>query len=235
MTAPVLALEDIVAGPVMAPWLGPINLSLHAGSITALLGANGAGKSTLIRFIAGLETPNVGALRIDGKIMPTGNPRGIAQQGIGLAPEGRRVFPGLTTLENLLAVSEEPRRKRNQRATEMFDLLPALRARQRSEAWRLSGGEQQMLAIARALMRRPRVLLLDEPSLGLAPQLTATLFATFSAIRESGVAILLAEQNIGHAIAIADHVTVLSHGRIVANGTPTDFGDPEDIATAYFS
>jgi branched-chain amino acid transport system ATP-binding protein len=235
MTRPILALEDIVAGPAEAPWLGPISLSLFSSSIIALLGSNGAGKSTLIRLIAGLETPNAGSLRIDGEIVPAGNPRGVAQRGIGLAPEGRRVFPGLTTLENLLAVSEDPRLTRNHRLAEMFDLFPALAARRRSEAWRLSGGEQQMLAVARALMRRPRVLLLDEPSLGLAPQLTATLFATFGAIQKSGVSILLAEQNIGHATAIADQVIVMAHGRVVASGPPSDFGNPEDIAAAYFN
>jgi branched-chain amino acid transport system ATP-binding protein len=235
MIRPLLSLENVIVGPIHEPSLGPINLILDAGNIVTLLGANGAGKSTLLRLIMGLETPRTGSIKIDGEKTLTGDPAGMAHKGIGFAPEGRRVFPGLPALENLLAVSEDSRRDRNRRATEMFDLFPALAARQRSEAWRLSGGEQQMLAVARALMRHPRMLLLDEPSLGLAPRLTATLFEAFLAIKQAGVAILLAEQNIGHAMSVADQVLVLGQGRIIASGPPTDFGEPEAITAAYFS
>ena len=235
MSAPLLSLTGIAAGPPGAPWLGPLSLAVEAGEMVAVLGPNGAGKSTLLNVVMGLARPTAGAAMLAGAPLPFGDPIAIARRGVGIAPEGRRVFPGLTVAENLHAVADDGRAARTARLREIFDLFPPLEARRRSEAWRLSGGEQQMLAIGRALMRRPRLLLLDEPSLGLAPMTAATLFKAIGQIRAEGVAILIAEQNIGHALAQADRAIILSQGRIQVEGPPAALGDPAAIAGRYFA
>ncbi len=235
MSPPLLRLTDIVAGPPASPWLGPISLTVGAGEMVAVLGPNGAGKSTLLNVVMGLARPTSGRVMLGEAPLLLGDPSGVARQGVGLAPEGRRVFPGLTVNENLLTVSDEGRAARRSRMEEIYALFPALTARRRTEGWRLSGGEQQMLAIGRALMRRPRLLLLDEPSLGLAPMTAAALFEAIDLIRAEGVAILLAEQNIGHALRRAGRAVILGGGRIRAEGAPADLGDPASIAARYFS
>ena len=229
----IIEAKDIVVGLPDAPRLGPISFHASQGETVALLGPNGAGKTTLLRLLMGLERLTSGQLLFDGAPWPT-SPQAGARKGLGYSPEGRRVFPGLTTEENLLAVSDEPKRQRQEQVDEMYRLFPRLAERRAAEAWRLSGGEQQMLAIARALMGRPRLLLLDEPSLGLAPKLTADLFEAITGIANSGISILIAEQNIGRAIAIADRAMILAGGRLVAEGPPSRFGDPQAVASAYF-
>lgn len=234
MTGPALVLSDVIVGAAAAPAVGPVSLSLGPGEALALLGPNGAGKSTLLRVLVGLA-PAHGRVEIDGGEAPLGDPLALSKMHIGYAPEGRRPFPGLTVDENLLAASDEGRRDRNVRLAEMYARFPALAARRRSEAWRLSGGEQQMLAIARALMRRPRLLLLDEPSLGLAPKAVEGLFQTIADIKADGVAIVLAEQNIGPALAIADQAVILANGVVRAAGPPQSLGGPAKIAAAYLT
>lgn len=238
MTEDLLSIRNARIGPVDAPLLGPIDLTLARGEALALFGPNGAGKSTLLRAILGLETLNGGDITfsditfgaIPGK---PGDPIRMARAGIGYAPEGRRVFPGLTARENMLAASDDPRVRRQARLEEMLALFPPLAGRLQAEAWRLSGGEQQMLAIARALMRRPKLLLLDEPSLGLAPNTAANLFAALAAVRQSGVAILIAEQNAAAASRLASRAAVLVGGKIVAEGPALEIAEPDSLASAY--
>ena len=233
MSGPVLSIEGLVVGDGAAPRLGPVDFSVAAGQALAVLGPNGAGKSTLLRTIVGLERPAAGRIAVSGQPLPPGDPLKAAALGVGYAPEGRRPFPGLTTEENLTAVADVGRALRGQRLEEAYALFPRLAERRRQEAWRLSGGEQQMLAIARALMRAPKLLLLDEPSLGLAPMTAAGLFDAIAAIRDSGVAILLAGQNIARAAAVADHAAILVGGHVVAEGPPAALGDAAAIAARY--
>lgn len=233
MTHAALEITNFRLGPETNPRLGPLSLTLQAGEALALLGPNGAGKSSLLRTIIGLETPNAGTITLNGAPMQLGDPIAMAKSGIGYVPEGRRVFPGLTAAENLLAVSDASRGERRARMAEILALFPALEARLQSEAWRLSGGEQQMLAIGRALMRRPNILLLDEPSLGLAPQTAATLYAALADVRLGGVAILLAEQNVADAAALADRAAILISGKLVAEGPADTVATPESLAAAY--
>ena len=213
--------------------LGPLDLSLAAGEALALFGPNGAGKSTLLRAIMGLEALDAGKIIFDGEQVKGGDPGRMARAGAGYVPEGRRVFPGLTARENMLAASDDPRAMRQTRLEEMLALFPPLTGRLKAEAWRLSGGEQQMLAIARALMRRPTLLLLDEPSLGLAPNTASGLFEALKAVRQSGVAILIAEQNAAAASRLASRAAVLVGGKIVAEGPAPEIAEPNSLALAY--
>ena len=169
----------------------------------------------------------------DGEQVKGGDPGRMARAGAGYVPEGRRVFPGLTARENMLAASDDPRAMRQTRLEEMLALFPPLTGRLKAEAWRLSGGEQQMLAIARALMRRPTLLLLDEPSLGLAPNTASGLFEALKAVRQSGVAILIAEQNAAAASRLASRAAVLVGGKIVAEGPAPEIAEPNSLALAY--
>lgn len=233
MTAALLSIRGLRLGTADAAWLGPLDLTLHVGEAFALFGPNGAGKSSLLRAIMGLEVLDAGEIQFNGAPVVRNNSRWMARAGVGYAPEGRRVFPGLTTRENMLAGSEDPRPARDKRLDEMLVLFPALGARLKAEAWRLSGGEQQMLAIARALMRRPRLLLLDEPSLGLAPKMTAGLFEALAAVRDTGVAILIAEQNAAAAADLASRAAVLAGGKRVAEGLAAEIAETKALAAAY--
>jgi len=233
MTTPVLALKDIVVGHPSAPRLGPVSLEIQVGEALALLGPNGAGKSTLLRAIVGLEDLASGQIAVEGDAVRAWSALRAARAGIGYAPEGRRPFPGLTAEENLLSVADVGRQERDGRLADIYSLFPQLVRRRRAEAWRLSGGEQQMLAIGRALMRRPRLLLLDEPSLGLAPKVLSELFAAIAEIKARGVTILLAEQTVGEALAIADRAAFLSAGGIVASGPADAYTDYEMLASRY--
>ncbi len=222
-----MALLDIRAlkvayGPVEA--VRGIDLSLEAGTITALLGANGAGKSTTINAIMGLVRPSGGEIRMDGVALERQAPEAIARLGIGLSPEGRRVFSTLTVEENLLVggAVHGHASALTERIDEQYRRFPILGERRRQRAGLLSGGEQQMLAIARVLMAKPRVLLLDEPSLGLAPKLIAEVFTLVAGLRAEGLTILLVEQNVHQSLAIADRAAVLASGRIVAEGTAAE-------------
>ena len=233
MIKELLTIQKARIGAADTALLGPLDLSLAAGEALALFGPNGAGKSTLLRAIMGLEALDAGEVVFDGERVKGGDPGRMARAGAGYVPEGRRVFPGLTARENMLAASDDPRAMRQTRLEEMLALFPPLTGRLKAEAWRLSGGEQQMLAIARALMRRPTLLLLDEPSLGLAPNTASGLFEALKAVRQSGVAILIAEQNAAAASRLASRAAVLVGGKIVAEGPAPEIAEPNSLALAY--
>ena len=233
MNKELLTIQKARIGAADTALLGPLDLSLAAGEALALFGPNGAGKSTLLRAIMGLEALDAGEVIFDGERVKGGDPGRMARAGAGYVPEGRRVFPGLTARENMLAASDDPRAMRQTRLEEMLALFPPLTGRLKAEAWRLSGGEQQMLAIARALMRRPTLLLLDEPSLGLAPNTASGLFEALKAVRQSGVAILIAEQNAAAASRLASRAAVLVGGKIVAEGPAPEIAEPNSLALAY--
>ena len=200
-------------------------LDVAAGEIVTLLGANGAGKSSLLNACMGLVPLTGGEVRLDGDKISGTRTEHIVRRGMTLTPEGRRVFPGLSVEENLTigaAASSELRKGSATRREQMFALFPRLKERQRQLAGTLSGGEQQMLAIARSLMSQPRLLLLDEPSLGLAPNIVDQIFDIITGLRQSGVTILLVEQNAELALDVADRGYVLAGGRIVLAGTPAE-------------
>lgn len=218
-------------GAVVA--LDGVALAVGAGEAVALLGANGAGKSSLLQAIMGLVSPDAGEIRIEGaplRDLPTY--RRVAL-GLGYCPEGRRVFPGMTVRDNLAVASPRSARERDAAIDRQLARFPDLRAKADDLAWQLSGGQQQMLAIARALMTEPRLLLLDEPSLGLAPRLVAELFAGIRDIAASGTAVLLAEQNVPQALAVTDRAYVLEVGRIVEHGASTALRDSPAIRRAF--
>lgn len=198
-----------------APAVTALDLSVAAGEIVALLGLNGAGKSSLLRSIIGLEAVREGEIRFRGTgigALPTAE---RARLGIGYCPEGRRLFPGMTVSDTLHAASSAPARVRADRITELTRLFPLLDHILEQESWSLSGGQQQVVAIARALMGRPDILLLDEPSLGLAPVICRELFPAIRRLADRGAAVLLAEQSLSQSLAVADRVAVLHRGRLV--------------------
>ncbi|MBV8170092.1 MAG: ABC transporter ATP-binding protein [Alphaproteobacteria bacterium] len=218
-------------GAVVA--LEGVALEVGAGEAVALLGANGAGKSSLLQAVMALTPIAAGDVMLDGaplRDLPTH--RRVAL-GIGYCPEGRRVFPGMTVRDNLAVASPLAARDRDAAIAQKFELFPDLRAKADDLAWQLSGGQQQMLAIARALMTEPRLLLLDEPSLGLAPRLVAELFDRIRAIQAAGTAVLLAEQNVAQALRVTDRAYVLQVGRVVAAGASAALRDSPAIRVAF--
>ncbi len=196
-----------------------VDLNVSAGEVVALIGANGAGKSSLLKGLMGLEARVQGNITFAGSDLAGLSPLRRARLGIGYVPEGRRVFPGMTAEENLLVASREDSAARTVRTAEMYALFPQLAVRRHAPAWQLSGGEQQMLAVARALMTRPRLLLVDEPTLGLAPATAQSVIRVLRGIAASGAAVLLAEQNARAALATADRAVLMRLGRIEASGT----------------
>jgi branched-chain amino acid transport system ATP-binding protein len=223
-------------GPVRV--LHDVDLSLAMGESLAVLGANGAGKTTLLRAISGLMVRRDGSIRFDGQEIAGRRADEIVRLGISQVPEGRRLFFPLTVLENLeagaLKLRSAGRRQEVKDAMAVaFDLFPQLSERRAQIAGTLSGGEQQMLAIARALMARPRLLLLDEPSVGLAPKVIESLFGVLHALKGTGLTIVLAEQHVPLALDLADHAVVLSLGRVALSGPPAELRDSADIRRAY--
>jgi branched-chain amino acid transport system ATP-binding protein len=220
-------------GPIEA--LRGIDLHVHAGELVCLLGANGAGKSTTLRTISGLLRPTAGRIVFDGQPIAGHEPGMILQAGIAHCPEGRRVFPYLSVEENLLMGAYV----RRDSASITADLervcghFPVLGERRRQAAGTLSGGEQQMLAIGRALMARPKLILFDEPSLGLAPTLVETTFAIIADIRRQGTTVLMVEQNAYLALRMADRAYVLETGRIVLAGAAADLMADDHVRRAY--
>ncbi len=214
-------------------------LSLHVnqGELVTLLGANGAGKSTTLKTISGLVQPAQGEVWFEGKPIHRSGPEAIAKLGISHVPEGRRIFPGLTVRENImLGTSTRGRLPRSQMADEveqMFAIFPEIKKFENALGWTLSGGQQQMLAVARGLMAKPKLLLLDEPSLGLAPLIVQNLFGTIREIRSLGTTILLVEQNANMALSVADRGYVLETGSLTVEGTPQDLLDNEEVRAAY--
>jgi len=230
-----LSLEDLHAayGPVAA--LRGLDLVVHPGELVCLLGANGAGKTSTLRAVSGLLPPTRGRIVFDGRPIHGAGPRDILAAGIAHCPEGRRVFPHLSVLENLEigAYVRRDRRAVDEDLERVSAHFPILADRRRQMAGTLSGGEQQMLAIARALMARPRLILFDEPSLGLAPTVVETTFAIIADIRRRGTTVLMVEQNAYAALRMADRAYVMETGRIVLEGAAGALLDDDHVRRAY--
>jgi branched-chain amino acid transport system ATP-binding protein len=229
-----LAVEGLSAGYGRIEVLHSIDLAVAAGELVAVVGANGAGKTTLLRVVSGLLPARGGRVRLDGSDV-TGTPaERLAALGVAHVPENRLVFPGMTVTENLALGAYTRRRSGAPEYGEVFDLFPRLADRREQVAGTLSGGEQQMLAIGRGLMAQPRLLLLDEPSLGLAPKLVTEIFAVLSTLRDRGDrGIVLIEQNARAALRIADHAVVLDRGRVFLTGTPDELLTDARVQAAY--
>jgi branched-chain amino acid transport system ATP-binding protein len=232
---PLLRLEDLHAsyGPIAA--LRGLDLVVAPGELVCLIGANGAGKTSTLRAISGLLPPARGRIVFDGREIQGDIPAAILKAGIAHCPEGRRVFPYLSVEENL-AMGAYVRRDRIAIAADVDEVcrhFPILAERRRQMAGTLSGGEQQMLAIARALMARPRLILFDEPSLGLAPTVVETTFAIIADIRRRGTTVLMVEQNAYAALRMADRAYVMETGRIVLEGAARDLLDDDHVRRAY--
>ena len=210
-----------------------ISMKAEPGQITVIIGSNGAGKTTIINAISG-DVRRDNTIYYEGKLLPT-KPYKVAAVGITQVPEGRQVFVGMTVEENLRigAYLNHNRKDVHRLLEEQYEMFPRLRERKKQDAGTLSGGEQQMLAICRAMMAQPRVLLLDEPSLGLAPLIVAEVFATIQKIREKGVTIVLVEQNAKKSLAICDYAYVIENGNLVHEGAGTELLKNNDIAQAY--
>ena len=224
---------DVFYGDVQAVW--DVSLHVDEGSIVALVGANGAGKSTLLKTISGITPAKRGVILFSGKSLTNLPPQDIVDMGISHVPEGRRLFSDLTVLENLKLGAYTPRaRKTIERSlARAYDLFPVLRNRRNQKSGSLSGGEQQMLAIARAMMSRPRILMLDEPSLGLSPILVRTMFELIMNLNSQNVTILLVEQNIHQALKIADRAYVLKNGKITMTGGGEELLSDPEVQKAY--
>lgn len=219
-------------GPVIA--VRDVFLEVGEGEIVALIGANGAGKTTTLTCIAGLHHARSGRVRFDGREISGLSPERVVRRGISLTPEGRRLFSTLTVEENLLLGGVACGRRGRRDYGELLDLFPILRERLHMPAASLSGGEQQQLAIARSLMSRPRLLLLDEPTLGLAPRLVRLVFDLIGRLRdERGLSVLLVEQNVHQALDLCDRAYVMRTGRIEATGTPAELRRSRDVQAAY--
>ncbi|GAB4264172.1 MAG: ABC transporter ATP-binding protein [Deferrisomatales bacterium] len=230
-----LTLEGLTVGYGKTAVLRDVSLTVEAGRIVALLGSNGAGKSTVMRAVTGLLRPWRGSIRLGGEEIGGARPPAIVRRGLSLVPEGREVFAHLTVLENLRmgAYSRSDGDGVQRDLETVFELFPILRERGRQKAGTLSGGEQQMLAIGRALMARPRVLLLDEPSLGLAPLLVREIFRVLQDIHARGTTVLLVEQNAHMALKVADYAYILETGRITHEGRPEELAGDPAVKKAY--
>jgi len=230
----VLAVTQLGAAYGVVPVLKDIDLNVKKGEFVAVLGANGAGKTTLMRAISGLHRPVKGAVLLLGKDITSFGAHRIAAEKLFLVPEGRQVFPELTVLENIrLGAYSRKDFDADKEVEEMLERFPALRARQNSRAGLLSGGEQQMLAVARGLIARPRILLLDEPSLGLAPVIVNKLFSVLADLRDEGITILLVDQMAGLALSVADRGYVLQSGKVVHDGPAATMQNDPEIEKAY--
>jgi branched-chain amino acid transport system ATP-binding protein len=213
-----------------------VSLSVAPGEVLAVLGANGAGKTTTLLAVSGLVKVRSGTVRFDGRSIVGRSPEAIARQGVAHVPAGRGIFPGLTVADNLRMGLYGAGRDRGADARsaieEVLETFPILRERRNQPAGTMSGGQQQQLAIGRALVQRPRLLLLDEMSMGLAPSIVADLFALVAALKTQGIAVVMVEQFVGQALKVADRAIVLEQGSVVAAGAPSDLSS-DDIAAAY--
>jgi branched-chain amino acid transport system ATP-binding protein len=211
-----------------------IDLQVNAGEMVALLGSNGAGKSTLNKMVCGLCPAWSGTVRFDGKDLSGAHYRDVVKAGLIQVPEGRKVFPNLSVRENLeLGSFTRARERRAQNLEKSFHIFPRLRERMDQHAGTMSGGEQQMLAIARGLMAEPVLLILDEPSLGLSPLLVEEMFSLIRDLRDGGLAVMLVEQNVGQSLEIADRAYVLENGSVRFSGLPGDLLGSDELRRAY--
>ncbi|MDP4108295.1 MAG: ABC transporter ATP-binding protein [Bacillota bacterium] len=224
---------DVFYGNIHA--LKGVSLEINEGEIVTLIGANGAGKSTLLKTISGLLKPKKGEVSFEGGSIAGKVAQAIVKKGISHVPEGRRIFAGMTVEENLELGAYLRKDKQGIREDfeKVYQLFPRLLERKKQQAGTLSGGEQQMLAMGRALMAKPRLLLLDEPSMGLAPLLVKTIFEIIREINQTGTTILLVEQNANMALSIADRAYVIETGKIVASGTAEELNQSDQIRNAY--
>lgn len=233
----ILEIEDLVLSYGAAAAVRGLTLHIAPGEVVTLIGANGAGKSTTLKGIVGLVKPTSGGIRFEGRSIVGKRTDWLARNGLALVPEGRRVFAGLTVVENLdVASAASGLRGSDLKAAiaEVLEIFPRLGERRDSLAWTLSGGEQQMLAMGRAIISKPRLLLLDEPSLGLSPKLAIEVVHLISRYsREHGLSVLLVEQNARLALASSDRGYVLETGRIVAEGPASTLGDEPEVRKAY--
>jgi branched-chain amino acid transport system ATP-binding protein len=230
-----LSVRGLTSGYNSSAVLHEINLTVEAGAVLTVVGSNGAGKTTLLRTLSGLLRPMAGQVTLDGVDITHRSPAEIVKLGMAHVPEGRRIFAGLTVEENLLMGGFIVGDKRKFRANldHVFELFPRLQERRKQVATTLSGGEQQMLAIGRALMTTPKLLLLDEPSMGLAPIVIETLLSSLQALQRSGLCILLVEQNASLALGLADRFMVLTQGRVVKTGLKAGGKSSEELFAAY--
>ena len=230
-----LRVQDIDVFYGLVPALQGVRLEVQAGETVCLLGPNGAGKTTTVRAIIGLLTPRAGRISLNGSDITGLPPHRTVGLGVSLAPEGRLLFPDMSVEENLELGASPPRARAQKRDARewVYALFPRLQARRRQPAGTLSGGEQQMVAIGRALMAKPELLILDEPSLGLSPLLVQELFRVLKTLNERGLSILLVEQNVVQALKISDRAYVLESGKIVMQGTSAELGSSEGIRKSY--
>lgn len=234
---PLIELKNISVRYGEIEALRGVSLSVEAGEVVTLLGGNGAGKSTTLRAISGLTKPVSGEIVFEGQSLSGLGPEEIVRLGIAHVPEGRRVFPGLTAHENIMLGASNrtgvSKTQIHEEADAMFDLFPDIRPFQHVLGWTLSGGQQQMVAVARGLMAKPKLLLLDEPSLGLAPVIVSKVFEIIKEIRRRGTTVLLVEQNARMGLSVADRGYVLETGRLVVTGKPDELWNNEDVRAAY--
>ncbi len=235
-----LKVDNLHAGYGSSEVLNGVSLHVKPGQVVALIGANGAGKTTTMRAISGMIRPTAGSVMLDGKAAQGLGAARIARIGLAHAPEGRKVFGPLSVEDNLLlgAFSRLPHffgfhRKAEDELQRVYELFPRLLERRGQAAGTLSGGEQQMLAIARALMAKPKVILLDEPSMGLAPVIVQEVFNIIRRLKEAGITLLLVEQFAKSALEVADYAYVMEHGQIAVEGTPAELNKNERVLAAY--
>jgi len=235
-----LIVENLHAGYGSSEVLVGTSLHVKKGSVVALIGANGAGKTTTMRAISGLIKPTKGSVLLDGKPVQGQGAARIARLGLAHSPEGRKVFGPLSVEDNLLlgAFSHLPRffgfkAKAEVELERVYELFPRLRERRLQAAGTLSGGEQQMLAIGRALMAKPKVILLDEPSMGLAPVIVQEVFNTIRRLKEAGITLLLVEQFAKSALEVADYAYVMEHGKVAVEGSPAELNQNQRVLAAY--
>lgn len=227
----VLELRGVVAGYLNEPVLRGVDLSVEPGEIVCILGPNGVGKTTLLKTVSGLLEPRAGAIDLEGESLLRLSPENRARRGLGVVPEGRRLFRNLTTRENLECGALT--RRSGLSIDEVLELFPALAVRMTTQAGQLSGGEQQMLAIGRALRGGPAALLLDEPSLGLAPLVTREVFEVLRRLGTMGAGVVIAEQNVEMALSVGDRCVLLDGGVIAYAGSTTTPEDREEAKKAY--
>jgi len=224
---------DVFHGDLQALW--QVSLDVADGEMVSLLGANGAGKTTIVESISSLLTPAAGRIKFNGVRLDEEPAHRVVALGVCLIPEEKGIFPGMTVLENLElgAFTPESRKMRHDTFEVVYALFPVLKSRRRQEAGTLSGGEQQMLAIGRALMGQPKLLMCDEPSLGLAPLIVKSIFRVIKQINASGVGILLVEQNVRAALGLTRRAYVIENGRVTTHGKARDLLEDEKIKNAY--